>query len=65
VGWGFFTKERGGVVSQSADTKVQGEIMKYRDMAGIFAILAVGAFFVVITVVFNAAYTAQLREVFK
>jgi len=39
--------------------------MKYRDMAGIFAILAVGAFFVVITVAFNAAYTAQLREIFK
>jgi len=39
--------------------------MKYRDMAGIFAILAVGAFFVVITVAFNAACTAQLREVFK
>jgi hypothetical protein len=39
--------------------------MKYKDMAGIFAILAVGAFFVVITVVFNTAYTAQLREVFK
>ena len=39
--------------------------MKYRDMAGIFAILAVGAFFVVITVIFNMAYTAQLREVFK
>jgi len=39
--------------------------MKYRDMAGIFAILAVGAFFVVITVVFNTAYTAQLREIFK
>jgi len=39
--------------------------MKYRDMAGIFAILAVGAFFVVITVVFNAAYTEQLREIFK
>jgi hypothetical protein len=39
--------------------------MKYKDMAGIFAILAVGAFFVVITVVFNTAYTAQLQEVFK
>jgi|GEM_PF-2429684 len=52
-------------MSQSADTKVQGEIMKYRDMAGIFAILAVGAFFIVITVAFNAAYTAQLREIFK
>jgi hypothetical protein len=39
--------------------------MKYKDMAGIFAILAVGAFFVVITVVFNTAYTSQLREVFK
>ena len=36
--------------------------MKYKDMAGI---LAVGAFFVVITVVFNTAYTAQLREIFK
>jgi hypothetical protein len=39
--------------------------MKYRDIIGIFAILAVGAFFIVITVVFNSAYTAQLREVFK
>ena len=52
-------------MSQCADTKVQGEIMKYKDMAGIFAILAVGAFFIVITMVFNAAYTAQLREIFK
>jgi hypothetical protein len=39
--------------------------MKYKDMAGIFAILVVGAFFIVITVVFNSAYTAQLREIFK
>jgi len=52
-------------MSQFADTEVQGKIMKKNNVVGILAMLALGAFFCVLTVIFNMAYTAQLREIFK